>query len=367
MNDSTMPAVDAAAAAAVVNNNSDDPSSAAVVAAAAAPSTPSALEHVPTPTLPPIDDLPGLSPLPTNALPLVVPPPPAQAQAAADNDEELFAISPIPKKNPNGTAQCMALHCTKNVQGKTKVANIGGFCRLHYNAWLIHTGQIESWTCLCGIKVSIELDRCGQCHRWMSGKRRPPVPGGVGASSSSTSSSQQAKRARVDTTASATDAAASASANKATKTAVAATTTITNIELSNIRRVSERGRTLCKVVGCMKLDQTRNDGFCRKHYRMLSSRARGGGEEIGGAADNTMNNTNGTNTVGGLTAAAAEEEIFMEDWTCTCGREISAKQKRCGKCNKVSLWMIGIWDIRSAVYPPYHGFLSSVCTLLLHL
>ena len=117
----------------------------------------------------------------------------------------------------------------------------------------------------------------------------------------------------------------------------------------------------------MKLDQTRNDGFCRKHYRMLSSRARGGGEEIGGAADNTMNNTNGTNTVGGLTAAAAEEEIFMEDWTCTCGREISAKQKRCGKCNKVSLWMIGIWDIRSAVYPPYHGFLSSVCTLLLHL
>ncbi len=78
----------------------------------------------------------------------------------------------------------------------------------------------------------------------------------------------------------------------------------------------------------MKLDQTRNDGFCRKHYRMLSSRARGG--EVGGATNTTNNNA-----AGGL-AAAAEEETFMEDWTCTCGREISAKQKRCGKCNKVS-------------------------------
>ncbi len=105
----------------------------------------------------------------------------------------------------------------------------------------------------------------------------------------------------------------------------------TNIQISNMRRMSERGRTLCKVVGCVKLDQARNDGYCRKHFRMLS----------GGAKDNRTGtiatDAADTDTDTLVSAATAAEEELFEDWTCSCGKEISAKQKRCGKCNKVRL------------------------------
>jgi hypothetical protein len=236
------------------------------------------------------------------------------AAAAASSSQE-FAISTLPKKNANGTAQCMAVGCEKNAQGKTKINNVGPFCRFHFNAWLISTGQIESWDCLCGIKVSIEADRCGQCHRWQKGMRPPMVAG---------------KRSTITST---------ATIKKERSSAAAATVpedpsgNTTNIQISNLRRMSERGRTLCKVVGCVKLDQARNDGYCRKHFRMLS----------GGAKDNRTGSTTATipaaaaNTETLRSAAMAAVDESFEDWTCSCGKVISAKQKRCGKCNKVRL------------------------------
>ena len=65
--------------------------------------------------------------------------------------------------------------------------------------------------------------------------------------------------------------------------------------------LNDRGRTLCKIFGCGKLDQTNNDGFCRMHFHMFEVR-----------------------------------EKSDDDWTCGCGLLIAGTQKRCGTCNKVS-------------------------------
>lgn len=301
--DSTAPVVvdDAAAAAVHSDNNEHQPAPAeAEVAEAADPS----LAMVPE--LPPIE-MPALS----------FQPPPAAATAASQE----FTISAFPKKNANGTALCMAVGCEKNAQGKTKVNNVGPFCRFHYNAWLISTGQIESWNCFCGIKVSIEADRCGQCHRWQQGKR-PPV--------------QKGPRQHVG----ATTTVATATAKKAQKISdipATVSTTATNVEISNFRRMSERGRTLCKVLGCTKLDQARNDGYCRKHFRMLSGGAKDNRTGTAAAAVTATNPVN-SDAAGGAVAASESGLDLLEDWTCSCGKEISAKQKRCGKCNKVRLF-----------------------------
>ena len=40
--------------------------------------------------------------------------------------------------------------------------------------------------------------------------------------------------------------------------------------VSTVRRTNEKGRSLCKVDGCTKLDQSKNDGFCRTHYNMFA-------------------------------------------------------------------------------------------------
>jgi hypothetical protein len=64
------------------------------------------------------------------------------------------------------------------------------------------------------------------------------------------------------------------------------------------------GRALCKVIGCGKLDQSNNDGFCRTHFNMF-------------AVEGTDSDLHG--------------------WTCVCGQSMSGRQKRCGSCNKVKL------------------------------
>ena len=61
-------------------------------------------------------------------------------------------------------------------------------------------------------------------------------------------------------------------------------------------------RSLCKVVGCKKLEQTGNEGFCRSHYNLIYARN----------ADLQINRA--------------------EPWICLCGKQVSGKQKRCGKC-----------------------------------
>lgn len=64
--------------------------------------------------------------------------------------------------------------------------------------------------------------------------------------------------------------------------------------------LNDRGRTLCKIVGCGKMDQSNNDGFCRMHFHMFAVR-----------------------------------EKSDDDWTCGCGILMAGTQKRCGTCNKV--------------------------------
>jgi len=76
-----------------------------------------------------------------------------------------------------------------------------------------------------------------------------------------------------------------------------------------------QGKHHCRVVGCPKLLQTNNDGFCRAHFNMYSSKAAFGGNlgaGIGGDVD--------------LEGA--------EFWVCKCGQRISNKQVRCGTCFK---------------------------------
>lgn len=191
-----------------------------------------------------------------------------------------FTISNLRRKNASGALICMAVGCEKNAQARTKINDAGGFCRIHYNAWLISTGQVESWDCACGNKVSVGSDRCGSCHRWKE-KR----------------SHAKAIEAR-------------AVKNEKGNDEVAITHVPENagVQIANVRLTNEKGRSLCKVMGCSKLDQAKNDGFCRFHFNMFS---------IVPLPNNSIN-----------------DAIDHVNWTCVCGELISGKQKRCGKCNK---------------------------------
>ena len=92
----------------------------------------------------------------------------ANAIATSANPQTMpdFLVSDVRKKGVNGASLCMAVGCEKNSQARTQINNIGGFCRVHYNAWLIGSGQIESWDCECGNKVSVQSDRCGVCREF---------------------------------------------------------------------------------------------------------------------------------------------------------------------------------------------------------
>ncbi|KAL3786351.1 hypothetical protein HJC23_000593 [Cyclotella cryptica] len=74
------------------------------------------------------------------------------------------------------------------------------------------------------------------------------------------------------------------------------------ISISSTPPKNARGRSICKVNGCTKLDQSNNHGFCRSHYNLLVN------EEY-----------QDDGTTGG-------------PWTCQCGLLVGAKQKRCGVC-----------------------------------
>eukprot|EP00579_Thalassiosira_antarctica_P031313 CAMPEP_0202031776 /NCGR_PEP_ID=MMETSP0905-20130828/65190_1 /ASSEMBLY_ACC=CAM_ASM_000554 /TAXON_ID=420261 /ORGANISM="Thalassiosira antarctica, Strain CCMP982" /LENGTH=694 /DNA_ID=CAMNT_0048595623 /DNA_START=59 /DNA_END=2144 /DNA_ORIENTATION=+ len=179
-----------------------------------------------------------------------------------------FLISDTRRKNATGSPLCLAVDCEKNAQANTKINHSRGFCRVHFNLWLISTGQIESWDCVCGNKVPVEK-RCGKCHRWKE--------------KGQTYSKPTSDLAKTD----------NGSQNPTTLVPPNS-----GIQIAAIRETNEKNRPLCKVVGCNKLDQSKNDGFCRKHFNMFS-------------IDGTI-----------------------VDWTCVCGQTIPGKQKRCGECNK---------------------------------
>lgn len=255
-----------------------------------------------------------------------------------------FEISNVREKNASGALLCLVVGCNKNAQGRSTTATKamtdaaaeggeanpnpprfhggGGFCRFHHNMYLIQTGQVESWDCTCGLRVLAESDRCGKCHRWKGGVKRA----GLGRPAGSTPAKKKARSS--DMTATLAGVLEGGEEGVTTMPTLAGTHP-TEVQTSNIREVNAKGRSLCKVVGCDKLDQAKNDGFCRRHYRLL----------VGNPDD------------AGKDDSANLEEGDMENWNCPCGQLISYQQKRCGKCSKVCTYFV-------------FSFINSLCNFL---
>jgi hypothetical protein len=194
------------------------------------------------------------------------------------NDDMLdFAVSSTSIKKTNGSLKCRAVSCPKNCQG-----NSDGFCRAHHNQFLICTGQCESWVCVCGSKIVDFMARCGTCHRWRDGKH--PL----------SSTSPPGKRLKNN-------------AGDAVEVALTYVPPDADVHISEVQLTNGTGRSLCKVIGCGKLDQSYNDGFCRMHFNMFA------------------------------VLDAEGDDADLESWTCLCGHTIRGSQKRCGNCNKVKL------------------------------
>jgi hypothetical protein len=204
-------------------------------------------------------------------------PPSAVAKAGQPDFQPDFKVSNVIRRKENGALMCKAVGCPKIAQTKDD-----GFCRNHYNRYMISTGRCESWNCKCGEKIAITSLRCGKCHRWKDG-HHPAY----------TSSPQKSP------------AASSYAATSQPRTYVPDDA---KVEISDVILKNERGRPLCKVIGCGKAEQSHNDGFCRTHFNEFA-----------------------------ILTDGAEEEA-SEKWTCECGEEWSIRQKRCGNssCQKVS-------------------------------
>lgn len=190
-----------------------------------------------------------------------------------------FEISTAIRRKENGAVLCKAVGCPKIAQTKDD-----GFCRTHCNRYKISTGQIESWSCKCGERIAVTSLRCGKCHRWRNGHH--PAYASSPQKSPGVASTQYAK-------------------SKQPKTCIPADA---GVEISEVLLKNEKGRLLCKVIGCGKAEQSNNDGFCRTHFNQFAI----------------------------LTEDA--EEDSSEKWICECGEEWSGRQKRCGNtsCQKVS-------------------------------
>lgn len=178
-----------------------------------------------------------------------------------------FAVSATCQKKANGANKCRAISCDKNYQG-----NSDGFCRQHYNQYLINTGQCNSWDCICGGQVPDIMARCGTCHRWRDGKHRLEL-----------SSSPGLKRA---------------------KNEVAEENTVEvddNVEpwKCDCGNMIPSGKSRC--------------GQCH-HWK--------GGKRQGGWKLGSM----------GRDYDSDEDVDRTQDWEC-CGVIISAQKTRCGKCN----------------------------------
>ena len=72
-----------------------------------------------------------------------------------------------------------------------------------------------------------------------------------------------------------------------------------DFEISDVIRRKENGAVLCRAVGCLKIAQTKDDGFCRTHY-------------------NRFQISTGQ----------------IESWQCKCGERIAISSLRCGRCHR---------------------------------
>ncbi|KAL7544620.1 hypothetical protein ACHAWF_007995, partial [Thalassiosira exigua] len=237
------------------------------------------------------------------AHPPALPPMHAQSNPVAQQQQQMhllqmqqqrgFQVSETRRKNASGALVCMAVGCERNAQANAAIEGNPGqrFCRAHYNSYLIATGRIDSWDCVCGNKVSVEQARCGACHRWnREGREEWRRTHGHNTASSPSKRRKGSK---------------GASDYQQIRTYVPPDA---GVRISAIRETNDKGRPLCKVVGCGKLDQSKNDGFCRMHFNMFAvSDGQSGGA---GGGDSS------------------------EPWNCGCGHIMDAGKKRCGKCNR---------------------------------
>lgn len=185
-----------------------------------------------------------------------------------------FEVSTDIRRKENGALLCKAVGCPKIAQTKDN-----GFCRTHYNRFMISTGQCESWECKCGEKIATSSLRCGKCHRWKDGHH--PASSSPQKSPGVASSNKPMTRIPENS----------------------------GVEISNVILKNERGRPLCKVIGCGKAEQAHNDGFCRTHFNEF---------------------------------AILSDDAEDEKWTCECGEEWSIRNKRCGNtsCQKVGSFFL---------------------------
>ncbi|KAL7516408.1 hypothetical protein ACHAWX_001426 [Stephanocyclus meneghinianus] len=91
------------------------------------------------------------------------------------------------------------------------------------------------------------------------------------------------------------------------------------IVVSETQKMNRAGRTLCKVVGCSRVDFSFTNGFCKYHHGLLYR-----GPVIYDRGE--------------------RERDGAESWDCTCGQKISATKKRCWSCFK---WRGGVKGTKS--------------------
>lgn len=169
--------------------------------------------------------------------------------------------------------------------------------------------QEGGWACeACGEPMPPHLHRCRACKKWRESTLRPASSVAVAASTMSANNSNTNSPSSDLFDGDATLQVPSPSVPSMPQTIVPANS---GIEICTTRKTNERGRPLCKVVGCNKLDQAKNDGFCRMHFNLFS------------VANKASGNGTGDND--------SDEDA---NWTCNCGNIISAKQSRCGKCHR---------------------------------
>ena len=179
-----------------------------------------------------------------------------------------------------------------------------------------------------------ESDRCGTCHRWRGGIKQHGKSGAEGKAPAK----KRAKKASLPPS----SAAAAPYPYQGLPPARAAALAASELRISDVRETNKNGRSLCKVVGCDKLDQARNEGYCRRHYKMIavvdgpSSSSAAATAAAAACHDAGENNAAGgcIDFLGGGGGGAADVDTVS--WICPCGQVISFKQKRCGKCNKAS-------------------------------
>lgn len=154
----------------------------------------------------------------------------------------------------------------------------------------------SKWACACGAKNPFKARRCGKCNQWKDKRRSVP----------------EEESAPTDEF-----------GNILPKTHVPSDS---GVLISETRRLNERGRQLCKVEGCDKLRQARNDGFCRLHFNAFAISQLKQAPAAAPAAPE-----DGAKVADNRKPPAATKTA---DWLCSCGTNNPGKQTRCGSCQR---------------------------------